>query len=194
MAPSDFGLQSAVCDTCYYVLKGKRGFGNTLFTTYNKVFRNECSETNSLDRLTSFSVRDIMFVGDQKFVMQQQQKMIELAIEFLAWLDLDSSIAAANDPFFTDESMVKAVYQNASELKYELLVKLPFSGKDLAVGSINLHQDFFGQAFDIKLSEGGFVWSGCLGIGFERIVYALYSQYGTASGSWPAHLRRIVEG
>jgi seryl-tRNA synthetase len=119
--------------------------------------------------------------------------MIELAIEFLAWLDLDSSIAAANDPFFTDESMIKAVYQNASELKYELLVKLPFSGKELAVGSINLHQDFFGQAFDIKLPDGGFVWSGCLGIGFERIVYALYAQYGTESDSWPAHLRRIVE-
>ena len=193
MAPSDLGLQSAVCDTCYYVLRGKRSFGNTLYTTYNKVFRNECSETNSLDRLTSFSVRDIMFVGDQKFVMQQRQKMIELAIEFLAWLDLDSSIAAANDPFFTDESMIKAVYQNASELKYELLVKLPFSGKELAVGSINLHQDFFGQAFDIKLPDGGFVWSGCLGIGFERIVYALYAQYGTESDSWPAHLKRIVE-
>jgi seryl-tRNA synthetase len=193
MAPSDFGLQSAVCDICYYVLRGKTGFENTLFTTYNKVFRNECSETNSLDRLTSFSVRDIMFVGDQEFVMHQRQKMIELAIEFLAWLDLDSSIAAANDPFFTDESMIKAVYQNASELKYELLVKLPFSGKELAVGSINLHQDFFGQAFDITLPNGGFVWSGCLGIGFERIVYALYAQYGTESDSWPAHLSRIVE-
>jgi seryl-tRNA synthetase len=119
--------------------------------------------------------------------------MIELAIEFLDRLDLESSIAAANDPFFTDESMIKAVYQNASELKYELLAKLPFSGKELAVGSINLHQDFFGQAFDIKLPEGGFVWSGCLGIGFERIVYALYAQYGTETDSWPAHLKRIVE-
>jgi len=193
MAPSEFGLQNAVCDTCYYVMRGKRAFENTLFTTYNKVFRNECSETNSLDRLTSFSVRDIMFVGDQKFVMLQRQKMIELTIEFLDWLDLDSSIAAANDPFFTDESMIKAVYQNASELKYELLAKLPFSGKELAVGSINLHQDFFGQAFDITLPDGGYVWSGCLGIGFERIVYALYAQYGTEADSWPSHLSAIVE-
>lgn len=193
MAPSDFGLQNAVCDICYYVLKGQRRFENTLFTTYNKVFRNECSETNSLDRLTSFSVRDIMFVGDPEYVMQQRQKMIELAIEFLTWLDLDSSIGVANDPFFTDESMIKAVYQNASELKYELLVKLPFSGKEIAIGSINLHQDFFGRAFDITLPDGGFVWSGCLGIGFERLVYALYAQYGTESSSWPANLGRLVE-
>jgi hypothetical protein len=119
--------------------------------------------------------------------------MIELAIEFLAWLDLDCSIGVANDPFFTDESMIKAVYQNASELKYELLVKLPFSGKELAIGSINLHQDFFGRAFDITLPDGGFVWSGCIGIGFERLVYALYAQYGTESDSWPAHLCHIVE-
>ncbi len=193
MDPSTFGLQNAVCDICYYALRGKWGFENTLYTTYNKVFRNECSETNSLDRLTSFSVRDIMFVGTQEFVMKQRQIMIELAIEFLSWLDLNSSIGAANDPFFTGESMIKAVYQNASELKYELIVKLPFNGKELAIGSINLHQDFFGRAFDIKLPDGGYVWSGCLGIGFERLVYALYAQYGTDMHSWPQHLCRTVE-
>ena len=193
MEPSTFGLQNAVCDVCNYALRGKTGCENTLFTTYNKVFRNECSERNSLDRLTSFSVRDIMFVGDQAFVMQQRQKMIELAIEFLAWLDLDSSIVAANDPFFTGESILKAVYQNSSELKYELLVKLPCIGQELAIGSLNLHQDFFGRAFDIRLPNGDFAWSGCLGIGFERLVYAFYAQYGTELHSWPEQLCTILE-
>jgi seryl-tRNA synthetase len=190
--PSRFGLQNAVCDICYYALQGQRTFENTLFTTYNKVFRNECSETDSLDRLMSFSVRDIMFVGDEEYVMQWRQKMIDLSIEFLKWLDLDCRITAANDPFFTGDAMIKAVYQNASELKYELLVTLPFSGKELAIGSINLHQDFFGRAFDIQGADDSYVWSGCLGIGFERLVYGIYAQYGTDTERWPPNLTEII--
>jgi len=147
---SHFGLQSAVCDLCYYLLEGKRNHKNTYYTTYNKVFRNEHSEIGSLDRLTSFSVRDIMFVGDQDFVLESRQRMIDLAIGFLKWIDLDSRIVTANDPFFTNDSIIKSVFQNASELKYELLVEIPHLKKEIAIGSINLHQDFFGQAFDFK--------------------------------------------
>jgi hypothetical protein len=193
LAPSTFGLQSAVCDTCYFALQGLRGHTDTLYTTRNKVFRNECSETCSLDRLSSFTVRDIMFVGSERFVRTQRQTMLELAVAFLVHLDLDATIAAANDPFFTGDAMNKTVYQNAAELKQELLVTLPFNGRELAVGSINLHQDFFGRCFDIALPDGQPVWSGCLGIGFERLVYALYAQYGIDTAGWPAHLREIAE-
>jgi len=193
MAHSHFGLQCAVCDICYYALEGSSDYKNTTYTTYNKVFRNESSDTNSLDRLTNFSVRDIMFVGDELFVLEQRQKMIELAKEFLTWLNLDCSITTASDPFFSNDTVMKSVFQNASQLKYELLVKLPFNQKEMAIGSINLHQDFFGRAFDIKLSDSTPVWSGCFGIGFERLVYALYAQFGTDYQRWPDNLKKIVE-
>jgi hypothetical protein len=193
LAPSTYGLQCAVCDSCYYVLQGARDHLDTLYTTRNKVFRNECSATGSLDRLTSFTVRDIMFVGSEEFVLSQRQTMLELAVAFLDRLDLDATIAAANDPFFTGDAMAKTVYQNAAELKHELLVTLPGDGRQMAIGSLNLHQDFFGRCFDIALPGGGPAWSGCLGIGFERLVYGLYAQYGVETAAWPAHLRQIVE-
>ncbi|MFT6905320.1 MAG: seryl-tRNA synthetase [Oleiphilaceae bacterium] len=193
MEHSHFGLQCAVCDICYYALEGSRQYQNSIYTTYNKVFRNESSETNSLDRLTNFSVRDIMFVGDELFVLEHRQKMIGLAQNFLAWLDLDCTISTANDPFFSNDTVMKSVFQNASELKYELLVKLPFSQKEIAIGSINLHQDFFGRAFDIKLTDSTHAWSGCYGIGFERLVYALYAQYGMDYQLWPDHLQKIIK-
>lgn len=193
LAPSTFGLQSAVCDACYFALQGARDHRDTLYTTRNKVFRNECSETNSLDRLTSFTVRDIMFVGSEGYVQAQRQAMLELAVAFLDRLDLDATIAAANDPFFTGDAMIKTVYQNAADLKQELLVTLPFAGREMAIGSLNLHQDFFGRCFDIALPDGRPVWSGCLGIGFERLVYAIYAQYGVDTAVWPGHLREIVE-
>lgn len=193
MAPATFGLQSAVCDCCYYALRGRTDYRDTLYTTRNKVFRNECSPTGSLDRLTSFTVRDIMCVGSRDFVMAERERMIGLARDFLAQLDLDSALASANDPFFAGEALIKAVFQNAAELKYELLARLPFSGRDLAIGSVNLHQDYFGRAFGITRPDGQPVWSGCLGIGFERLVYAVYAQFGTDTQQWPASLRAVLE-
>ncbi len=81
--------------------------------------------------------------------------------------------------------MIKTVYQNAADLKQELLVTLPFNGQEMAIGSLNLHQDFFGRCFDIALPDGRPVWSGCLGIGFERLVYAFYAQYGLDTAGGP---------
>ena len=58
-------------------LKNINKFKNNIYTTYNKVFRNEDSKVNSLDRLINFSVRDIMFVGTKKFVADTKYKLFE---------------------------------------------------------------------------------------------------------------------
>ena len=193
MGNSRYGLQSAVCDTCYFLLRNKTDHKNTVYTTYNKVFRNEYSKIDSLDRLVNFSVRDIMFVGDKDFVLLMRQRMIDEMIEFLKKFKLSSKIETANDPFFSNDSILKNVFQFTSRLKYELLSLLPFSNSYLAVGSINLHLDFFGRVFNIRLIDGTHAHSGCLGIGFERLVYALYSQYGPDTTLWPKGLRRELK-
>ncbi|MBN2560292.1 MAG: hypothetical protein JXQ75_05120 [Phycisphaerae bacterium] len=192
MADCRHGLQPAVCDLCYYTLSNETDYQNTIYTTYNKVFRNEYSTTDSLDRLLAFSVRDIMFVGDRDFVLDVRQRLIEDLIEFLRILDLNCRIETASDPFFTNDSAMKAVFQNTARLKYELLARLNHSGVYIAVGSINLHLDFFGRAFNIRLPDGTFAHSGCIGIGFERLAYALYCQYGPDLGGWPTELRKAL--
>ena len=172
MADSEYGLEPAVCDCCYYGLAGKRQLPNNLYTCYNKVFRNERSKTNRLDRLTNFSVRDIMFVGDESFVLESRQTLIEILSEFLTDLRLCAKIETANDPFFANESAMKSVFQNTHRLKYELLAEIPHLESSLAVGSINLHLEFFGKAFDIETEQGAPAFSGCIGVGMERMAYA----------------------
>lgn len=191
-APSQYGLQNAVCDICYYVLKNTKNFKNTVYTTYNKVFRNEYSRDGNLDRLMNYSVRDIMFVGDQKFVMYMREKMFEEVIDFLKQLDLFSIIQVANDPFFCNESVMKNMFQFSYELKHEILARINHTDRNLAIGSVNLHQDFFGYAFNIQLPDGSEAWSGCLGIGFERLIYILYCQFGTDLSKWPDSIRETV--
>jgi hypothetical protein len=193
MAPSTFGLQSAVCDTCYYLLKDKKDFDNTVYTTYNKVFRNESSQIDSLDRLKNFSVRDIMFVGEKDFVYSMLRELTGEFIGFIETFKICGKIEAANDPFFVNESLYKNIFQATSRLKYEMLAYIPFLDSHLAIGSINNHLDFFGKAFNIRLPDGKYAHSGCVGVGFERLVYSLYCQYGHNAAAWPKDLKKEID-
>ena len=185
-----YGLQPAVCDTCYYILKDKKDIQNTIYTTYNKVFRNEFSKHKSLDRLPVFSVRDIMFVGDKQFVLHQRQLLIEKLTEFLKKTGLNCSIEVADDPFFST-SLEKKLFQFQFESKYEILASIPYLNKRIAIGSINLHLDSFSSAFNFT-SEGSEIYSGCIGIGFERLLLAFYSQFGNEVSKWPSSLLKLI--
>lgn len=193
MADAEFGLEAAVCDCCYYGLEGARDLRNALYTCYNKVFRNELSATGQLDRLTNFSVRDIMFVGTAEFVLESRQRLIEELSDFLVQLSLHAKIETANDPFFTNESAMKSVFQNAHRLKYELLAYIPHLDRPIAVGSVNLHLEFFGNTFDIRTAGGECAHSGCIGIGMERMTYALYCQHGPELQNWPTSVLDFLE-
>lgn len=188
---SKFGLQPAVCDNCYYALKNINKFKNTVFTTYNKVFRNEFSEKNSLDRLISFSVRDIMFVGTKNFVKSTRDDLLNDLKKFFIRSGLNFSIEIANDPFFIGK-LNKNIFQQSHELKYEILAKIPFLKKSIAIGSINYHLDTFGRAFSIK-NKNQFIYSGCIGVGFERLILALYSQHGLNIKKWPSKFLKLIK-
>ena len=191
---SEYGLQPAVCDNCYYALSNTTDLKDTVYTTYNKVFRDEKSKKNTLDRLMSFSVRDIMFVGTKDFVLKIRQKLIEDIIKFLKITNLNCSIEVADDPFFTGKAN-KKLFQHLFELKYEILAYIPFLKKKIAIGSINYHLDTFGDAFNIKShkKKKEKMYSGCIGIGFERLILALYSQHGTDIRHWPNKFKKKLK-
>ncbi len=185
MQSSEYGLEPAVCDCCYYGLEGMQDLEDAFYTCYNKVFRNERSQSGRLDRLTNFSVRDIMFVGSREFVLESRQRLIDRLSELIVDLQLRAKIETATDPFFANDAAMKSVFQTSHRLKYELLATIPHLGRDIAVGSVNFHMDFFGNAFDIRSSSGTPAFSGCIGIGMERMTYALFCQHGESICEWP---------
>ena len=64
--------------------------------------------------------------------------------------------------------------------------------KMLACGSINLHGSFFGTRFDIKDAENNPVHTGCVGLGIERWVLALFTQHGFDPDRWPSEVREVI--
>ena len=190
---AQYGLEPAVCDCCYYGLEGLKDLENAFYTCYNKVFRNERSTSGRLDRLTNFSVRDIMYVGDEHFVLEARQTLIEILSRFIAALRLRARIETANDPFFANDAAMKSVFQHSHRLKYELLAEIPHLEDEIAVGSVNLHLDFFGKAFDIETGPDTPANSGCIGVGMERMAYALFSQHGPRLAAWPRDVLEYLE-
>jgi hypothetical protein len=187
---SNYGLQPAVCDNCYYALKNSKDIKNTIYTTSNKVFRNESSKKQTLDRLMAFTVRDIMFVGSKSFIDKTKDILLRELINFFNKSELTFSIEVADDPFFAGK-LDKKLFQHSYELKYEILAYIPFLEKHIAVGSINNHLDTFGKALNIKKKKN-YIYSGCIGIGFERLLLALYSQHGNDIKKWPKKFLKLI--
>jgi len=181
--------QSAVCTSCYYALGKKTQVRNSIYTTYNRVFRNE--GRRSLDRLLSFSVRDIIAVGANDYVREFRDKFLAKSEAFIGQFLLSAQIVRATDPFFRDSS-AKVFFQKSADLKHEIQAWLPYERSAIAIGSINLHLDTFGKRFSMK-SDSGVAHSACMGIGFERLTFSLFAQNGIDCKDWDPSLLKVLD-
>jgi seryl-tRNA synthetase len=190
-------LSPAVCYHCYRSLEGESLLtGPRVVTTVGKCFRYESTNMTGLDRLWDFTMREVIFVGTGHEVMTRRHFGIDCVQRQLEEWDLEGTIETANDPFFSAVYATKMFHQVRSDLKFELRLTVePGAGgkeRTLACGSFNLHEDFFGRAFDITSSDGQAANTGCVAWGLERWVLALFTQHGFEPARWPEALRGKV--
>lgn len=181
-------LSPSVCFHWYMWLRDSLLERPRAVTALGKCFRYESSNLTGLERLWDFNMREIIFVGPAEYVLDARNRLVDLSARFLDELGMAYEISTATDPFFVDSYAVQAAYQQGFELKYELLAPLPYSGKKLAVGSVNYHQDFFGRSFCIQAGENP-AHTGCLGFGYERLALAFIAQHGPDESKWPEIVR-----
>ena len=91
----------------------------------------------------------------------------------------------ATDPFFAPAARAKHVLQQLKELKHELLLPIGASNS-IAASSFNLHETFFGEAFDIRLPNGKPATTACVAFGLERWLLAFLVRHGPDADGWPA--------
>ena len=147
----------------------------------------------SLERLWNFTMREIIFVGSEKYVKDGLDHVRRKLRTVLADLQLAYKIETASDPFFIGTHKNQTAYQNALELKFELRALLPFKKESIAVGSFNRHQDFFGTQLNFRMDNGDIPHTGCIGLGYERLAYAFVSQHGLDTENWPNRVRKYME-
>lgn len=130
-------------------------------------------------------------VGSPAFVLSHRESLIDDISTLIAALDLACEIRAADDPFFCNDALQKNILQNLDRLKYEVNVPL-FEGRQVAVASINLHNDFFSRNYDFRRDELS-LFSACAGFGYERLTYALFCRHGVDLHDWPRAVLAFLE-
>lgn len=183
-------LTPAVCYHLYgYLANQVIDAEGHVATAQGKCFRHESANMTSLERLWEFTMREVVFVGSQAFVLAGRDTMRRLARDFFASIGLDHHVETAHDHFFGAQYWRQSALQTAFKLKLEVRAALPHKAKTLAVASYNYHQDFFGRRMNIRLPDGAAAHTSCVAFGLERVAYALLSQHGLDPASWPAPLR-----
>lgn len=189
-------LNPAACLPAYPTLQGRTvGPEGFIVSWLGRVFRYESRNISGLDRLYEFNVREIVFVGSEEFVADRRERALPLVRSLAETIDLDMSLQSATDPFFATVSAAKKFFQQAHDVKAEILLASLDSEdrrKWLAGGSINLHGNFFGQRFDIRTEDGAPAHTGCIGLGIERWIIAAFTQHGLDPERWPARVRSAV--
>ena len=187
--PVDRCLPTTMCYHTFDQFAGCRLDGPMVITARGGSFRHEARYHRTLERLGDFTIRETVFIGDADFVRAARDRLRERVIELVQKLDLAGRCEVANDPFFAAaDGAMRVSSQRLLELKHELHLEIEPGDRTIAVGSFNLHDQHFGEAFDIRLGDGP-AFSACVGFGLERLTYALLCQYGWDMHDWPDVLR-----
>jgi seryl-tRNA synthetase len=185
-APIHHCLAPAACFPIYMSLAGQELPTTLLVTLRSTCFRKEES-TTPLERQPTFTMREVVCVGAQDEVLDYLDRFKAVVEEFFQHWSMPVTLERATDPFFNAPTNRKYIMQKIAPLKHEMI----YDGH-LAIGSINFHQNSFGETFDISC-QGKAVFSGCVAFGIERWLFAFLDCFGTDSAGWPA-LEDLVAG
>ncbi len=185
-------LSPAVCYHLYFALADQSlPHGKVVATAVGNCFRYESINLSSLERLWNFTMREVIFIGEKEFVLENREIARQRMSGVFEEIGLAYRVESANDPFFIGEFRKQAAFQSAFQLKFEIRARLPFKDSTLAVGSYNYHQDFFGRHLNMTLPDGSPAHTGCVAFGLERMAYAFLAQYGFDPRDWPAAVREV---
>jgi hypothetical protein len=171
VVPATTALPPAVCYHVYAALTGSTIPNRCIVTAQGCCWRHERDRLAPLERGWSFTMREIVCIGTEAECVAFRDRGIKLARWLATGLGLDSSVEPAEDPFFAPTSRGRALLQRVKGLKQEL--RLPIGdGETVAASSFNIHEQFFGDAFDIRLATGEPAYTACVAFGLERWLLA----------------------
>lgn len=183
-------LAPTVCHHLFQTIKLSKSTEKFSVTGSSKCHRNEDKTAYGIERLNSFTMREIIFIDEPDIVTHKLKEFSTILNDIFNKWDIYFIKMNATDPFFAGEMSNKKIYQSMLDLKNEYKFHLPYSNKWLATTSINYHRDSILHGFDINTDK---LHSGCIAFGLERIALSLLSQFGTNIKEWPTNLTEDLE-
>ncbi|BFH10907.1 hypothetical protein WJ0W_006735 [Paenibacillus melissococcoides] len=184
---TNYSLPPTMCYYVYSMFENSEFTENKAVTARGKSFRFENQYHKPLQRLWDFTIRETVFLGDYEYVRRSIEEYRKVATILMEAIGLRGFCETATDPFFLVDDTAKRVnIQKMLGSKYELQLRLN-QEETIAVGSFNFHNQFLSQKFRLykNRAEDQYIYTGCIGIGLERMFFAFLSQYGIDSNGWP---------
>lgn len=173
-----FILSPTVCFNCFETLKNTKIKNTLKITALENCHRYESLNYKSFERLNIYSMREWIILGSRNDIEKNLEKFLKKFKNIFNKWNITFRICTASDPFFSNKDIKKKIFQQSNRLKYELQVYLPYEKKWLAVASFNNHLSTMTNAYNIKFKNKKQLYSGCIGVGYERLIYGIYSQKG----------------
>ena len=186
-------LQTAPCLKIYFSLEDSELEKNQIYTVKGDCYRNEGKNIFLLERLLCFTQREFVFIGLKEFVEEHQKNALTWTIEWLDSLGIKACCRLANDPFFIKEEQHEDGYILPKNIKYEVCAYIPYKDDYISVASFDTHGNFFSKTFNFNLKGEKTVWSGCIGLGLERLVWSFLQQYGLDANKWPTVIKNELK-
>ena len=177
-------LSPAACLNIYPTLAGRIVDAQRILVS-GRCFRHESGTWEAPYRLSQFSMLEVVAIGSESDVLDFRSQVLTAVESWFRLLGLPISVQNATDVFYLDGSRGARILQQLLGLKKELLFKTD-SGQ-IALASINNHQEYFGRRFDIRQANRKFAFSSCAAFGIERLTAAGIETWGSID-KWPAAL------
>ncbi|HEU4994876.1 MAG TPA: hypothetical protein VFT29_08650 [Gemmatimonadaceae bacterium] len=169
--PPSVALAPAVCYHVYAALADQAVESRQIVTAQGCCWRHERDDLRPLERGWAFTMREIVCIGTEPECVAFRDRGLAIASSIARELRLDFEVVPAEDPFFAPTGRGRALLQRLKELKQEM--RLPIGdGATIAAASFNLHDRFFGDAFNIRLADGSPAFTACVAFGLERWLLA----------------------
>lgn len=160
---SPWCLSPAVCYHTYAEFSGQTIAEPTVITARGKCFRNESARAPGI-RQVEFEMREIVLLGPEVWANDVATRLQHLVEELANELQISGNWRVATDPFFLPQAQGKALIQQIKQSKLEY----QGAGDNLAMASVNRHETFFGERFNIVDRDGMPVHTACVAIGLDR--------------------------
>lgn len=144
--------------------------------------RVENTDKMSPFRLKKFSMLEYIYFGNEKRVEQHKEELETFAGKIFSDIGMPVQVESATDAFFLGESSGAKIMQKLKRLKLEYVFSS--SQGNIALVSLNHHEDYFGKRFEITFDKVP-THSICLAFGLNRLAEAGRELWGTDTCSWP---------
>lgn len=137
-------------------------------------YRDEKGKVKSLDRLEIFERFEQIFLGDKQKVLDYSLELKKKLIEFFQLCKIPFSIIYGANWFCED------VEGNGFTYDFEY----PGQTKSLEIGNLSYNATLWTKPYNIKFNNKE-AYSGCSGIGIQRLVYLFLINNGFEPQNWP---------